>query len=537
MRKQSALVIFVLSAAFTLRAQQEKRVFDIRAFGAESGGKTLCTRAIQQAVDACEAAGGGVVYLPSGRWLTGTISLKSKVTLWFDQGCVLLGSPRLEDYPVKMPSVRSFTDNYVRQTLIRGEGLEHIAIRGQGTIDGNGGAFFGKKFKVRPYLIRFIRCTDVLVEGVHLRNSAMWMQHYLACDRVRIRGITVWNHVNYNNDGLDIDGCHDVIVSGCSISSGDDALCLKSTLNRSCRNIVITNCVLSSHCNAIKMGTETTGGFQNVTITNCAIFSPPFTEKIIGRKRGLAGIALEIVDGGILNRIAISNIVIRGVTTPIFLRLGNRARPYTRGAPKPGVGSFRNVTISNVVATGSSTIGCSITGLPGHFVENVTLRDITVGFEGGGKAELAGREIPEKPRSYPECTMFGPLPAYGFYCRHVRGLRFYNLTLQTETPDLRHALVFEDVEDLLIDGLKAPFAQGARALIRMTQTRGALIRGSSAPDGADPFLSLTGEKTERIVLTGNDLRRARRTVELGSNVPQDALTRLANIPPAGAGPF
>ena len=208
------------------------------------------------------------------------------------------------------------------------------------------------------------------------------------------------------------------------IDSDDDALCLKSTLERACKNVTVSNCVLSSHANAIKMGTESNGGFQNITITNCTICSPRYSQVTYGCQRGLAGIALEIVDGGDLDGVVLSNIAMRGVTVPIFIRLGNRARPFKPGMPKPEVGRFRNVSLNNIVATGVSNVGCSITGLPQHPVENVTFRDIRIEFEGGGSRAEAGKQVPEKADSYPESTMFGVLPAYGFYCRHARGLKF-----------------------------------------------------------------------------------------------------------------
>ncbi|NOX54332.1 MAG: glycoside hydrolase family 28 protein, partial [Planctomycetes bacterium] len=490
-------------------------VVDIRSFGAKPDGKTLCTEAIQAAIDRCAAAGGGTVYLPAGKWLSGTIFLKSRVTLRLASGCVLLGSTDPKHYPEIIPAVRSYTDRYVRQSLIAGEDLDDVAICGRGTIDGNGQAFRWKEWKNRPYLIRLVNCRDVRVEGVTLRNSAMWMQHYLACDRVRIRGITVWNHVTYNNDGLDIDGCHDVTISDCVMDTDDDALCLKSTLDRACENVTISNCVLSSHCNALKMGTESNGGFRNITITNCTVVSPRYTKSTYGRHRGLAGIALEIVDGGTLDQVLISNIAIRGVTVPIFLRLGNRARPFKKDMPKPSVGSFRNVILSSIVATGTGNIGCSITGIPGHPIENVTLRDINLGFEGGGTAEQADREIPEREAAYPESGMFGVLPAYGFYCRHVKGLRFENIRLRTEKPDQRHALVCDDVSDLVIDGLDTAGSSDARPVIRLTDTRDVMIRGCRPVNSVDTFLQLTGGRTARVVLTANDLRRVKRAVQLG----------------------
>jgi polygalacturonase len=161
------------------------------------------------------------------------------------------------------------------------------------------------------------------------------------------------------------------------------------------------------------MGTESGGGFQNITVTNCTICSPRYSKVTYGRQRGLAGLALEIVDGGTLDRVAISNVVMKGVSVPIFMRLGNRARQYGSGGRQPGVGTFRNVVVNNIVATEVSSVGCSITGLPGHPVENVSLSNVKLTFEGGGTREDASREIPEKAASYPESTMFGTLPAYG----------------------------------------------------------------------------------------------------------------------------
>ena len=302
-------------------AAQEPAV-NVRDLGAVPDGKTLCTSAIQAAIDRCSNSGGGTVLLPPGKWLSGTLFLMDNVTLYLAAGSTLLGSADLKDYPENVPKTRSYTDAYVNRSLIAGEDLRNVAIRGRGTIDGQGGQFRlrGNGYQCRPYAIRLVGCRDVLVEDVQLRNSAMWMQHYLACDRVRIRAVRVSNHVNANNDGLDIDGCHDFQVSDCVIDSDDDAICLKATSPRSNENVTISNCILSSLCNALKMGTESTGGCKNLTVANCAIRKPR------RRQRGLAGIALEIVNGGDLDRVTISNVTIDGYLSPVFLRLGNRAQ-------------------------------------------------------------------------------------------------------------------------------------------------------------------------------------------------------------------
>jgi polygalacturonase len=427
---------------------------DIRQYGAVSDGKTLCTAAIQKAVDHCAAAGGGTVYFPPGVWLSGTIELRSHVTLRLDAGCRLLGSAKAADYPEWVPNIRSYSKTYVRQSLIRGENLEDVAICGRGTIDGQGGKFRWKGYKNRPFLIRLVNCRRVLVENVALSNSAMWMQQYLACEGVTLRGITVFNHSTYNNDGIDLDSCRGAIVSDCKIDSDDDGICLKSTGERPCENVAITNCVVSSHCNAIKMGTESEGGFRNITISNCAVSSPATTKAINGADRGQGGLSLELVDGGALENVAVSNLAIDGVTVPIFLRLGNRGRPIDERSPKPGVGTFRNVVLGNIVATRAGKIGCSITGIPGHPIENVQLSNIQIAFDGGGTPREAAAIVPEREAHYPEGTMFGTLPAYGFYCRHVTGLKLRDVSLRTERPDARPAVVCDDVKDVVLDDVR-----------------------------------------------------------------------------------
>ena len=306
--------------------------------------------------------------------------------LYLEAGAVLEGSKNLDDYPVTVPDVRSYTDNYTDRSLIYGEGLENIAITGQGTLDGNGASFkpsddLRKKdlfqwYKVRPYMIRIINCKDILIRDVTIINSPMWVQHYLACEDVNIDGITVNSRVNNNNDGIDIDGCNKVRISNCDIISGDDAIVLKSTLDKPCNNVTITNCVISSNCNAFKLGTETNGGFQNITLSNCTIYDTR-----------LSGITLQMVDGGTLDRVSISNVTMNNVGTAIFIRLGNRARPYSendpkiytnregvnKNIPKPGMGKLSDVIISNIQADNVGNTGCSITGLPGYPVENITL--------------------------------------------------------------------------------------------------------------------------------------------------------------------
>jgi polygalacturonase len=410
----------------------------------------------------------------------------------------------------------------VFRNLIHGDSLHDIAIRGKGTIDGNGDAFRDKT-KKRPKNIYLENCRNVLIEGVRLRNAGCWMQHYRSCEKLIIRDIEVNNHVSFNNDGLDVDSCSDVAISGCRVDSDDDAIVFKSLSSRPCRNVRIENCIISSHCNALKMGTESGGGFVDIRVANCKVSSPKYSKVIYGTQRGLAGVALEIVDGGRLENVHVSDVNMDGVSVPIFLRLGNRARVYGSG-PKPGVGTFRKVVIKNITATRMSVIGCAIAGLPGHPIEDVTLENIRLGFDGGGTREGARRQIPERSEAYPESKMFGNLPAYGFYCRHVKGLRFANVQLRADTADLRHAIMFDDAEDVTVDGLNAAFWPGAAAMLRLANTRNATLRHCASKSPVNTLLQLDDPATRAIVLEASprQLKTVRQPVASSPDVPADA---------------
>ncbi len=498
-------------------------VCDIRDYGAKPDGTTLCTAAIQKAIERCAGDGGGTVRLTAGSWLSGTIFLRSGVTLQLDAGCTLLGSTNRLDY-LHLKSDDPPSAAPVVHDLIVGEKLERIAIRGAGRIDGNGSVWRDPKGK-RPKAILFSGCRDVLVEDIHIVGTGSWAQHYRNCDRLVLRGITVFNHVTFNNDGLDVDSCRDVTITGCNIDSDDDGLCLKSTSNLPCENVTISDCKVSSHCNGLKMGTESGGGFINIKISKCSVSSPKRSKAIYGNQRGLAGIALEIVDGGKMDRVSVSDIDIEGVSVPIFVRLGNRARIYKPATTKPGVGTLQNVALRNIVARGCSTIGCSITGLPDHPVRNVTLENIQLGFEGGeGKGTLA-KPVPERPASYPESKMFGTLPAWGFYCRHVCGLSFRNVQLRTTKPDLRHVFVCDDAEDVTLAKLDAQFSPGAAAMIRLIQSKGILLSDSPLKAPGGTLLEVSGSESCRIKLQKNDLGSVGKVVELSADVPSDAVSQ------------
>lgn len=429
-------------------------VHDITAYGAVADTTHLSTAAIQRAIDTCNAAGGGEVLVPAGDWKTGSIFLKSNVTLRLENGATLYGSTDIRDYiPVKTNYVSLRTHTPTIQ-LIYADKARSVAITGQGTIDGRGAAFpkltWDDEGITRPHLLRFIQCSDITVSGITLRNSGCWMQHYLACDRLKIQGITVYNRNNYNNDALDLDGCHDVVVSDMIADSDDDAITLKSTSPRLCEDITISNCTVSSHCNGIKLGTETNGGFRNIIIRGVTVKpSADQSTQFFGYDGGIghSAISLEIVDGGTMTNVDIADITIRGTQCPIFIRLANRARAYSPDVPVENIGSISGIRLHDILIDDAGPGGSSITGLAGHPVRDVELRDITIRHAGGQPETPAPTD--EKVADYPESTMWGILPAQGFWLNHTDGVRISNLRVIPATPDARPAILATDSPNLI----------------------------------------------------------------------------------------
>ena len=436
--------------------------FNVTRFGAVGDGVNLDTEAIQSAIDACTKAGGGNVILPAGTYLSGTLMLRDHVNLHLQEGATLLGSTNLGDYPEIQSEMRHYYEKIVLRSLIYGENLSHISITGKGTIDGQGAAFVvttkkkPDRYLERPHIIRMIACKNVQVKDINLRNSAMWMQHYLACENLTLTGIKVYNHANQNNDMIDIDGCRNVIISDCYGDTDDDALTFKSTSEHACENITVTNCILSSHCNAIKCGTESTGGFKNFTISNCVIKPSEDEVPIFGKRNGISGISLEIVDGGVMDGITISNISIDGPEVPIFIRLGNRARKHFPEAETPAVGQLSNVLISQVIARNTGKTGCAITGIPGYPVKNIKLSNMILEFAGGVKDPVNPADVPELEDLYPEATMFGELPAYAFFIRHAEDISLSDITATTIDPDMRKPVLTQDVKGITITNAPRP---------------------------------------------------------------------------------
>lgn len=458
---------------------------------------------IQKAIDHCAATGGGTVYVPAGVFVSGTIFLKSNVHLQLQVNAVIQGS-------VNHPA------DYPGRGLVVAENIENASVMGEGVLDGQGdhkNFQYGDNKGNRPHVILFTRCRNMTVKGITLRNSAWWTLRLAYCDGVKVLGINIYGHGNFNCDGIDIDS-KNVLIADCRVDCDDDAICFKSdAADFDVEHVVVTNCILSSNCNAIKFGTASHAGFRNITISNCVIHKASENNIRNWRNmRGVAadttvisGIALEVVDGGFMDQVVISNISMRDIQTPLFIRLGSRKK----------AGSLRNVIISGITAYNESLITSSITGIPGHYVENITLRDFVFYYTGGANLEDAVRTVPENEKSYPENRMFGPtLPAYGLYVRHARNLTIENFQCYTLQPDARPAFVFDDIQNLSLNNFQASSPSGDQALIRLNQASDIYISGFRAPQTTIPlFLQVVGGQCKNISMVRNDFTRVAKDVE------------------------
>ncbi|MBQ9547661.1 MAG: hypothetical protein IJV01_00675 [Bacteroidales bacterium] len=421
-----------------LLGQTLARSADAQPFKAYADGKKDATEAIQDAIDRCSNQGGGELVLPPGTYLCGTLKMRSHVSLVLSRGAVLKGH-------------LDYAHRYEKRAFILCEGIEDFSICGEGTIDGQSdrldfeGGGFKNNDKVRPYIMLLQDCRDFAVRDVHLVNSARWTLRIRDCEKGIVDRVTIRSLSFINNDGIDIDG-RDITVSNCIINSDDDAICLKSdNPERIVENITITNCIVASNSNAIKFGTASKGGFRNISISNCVVRANPVSPRRNiwevyrniepGTLAGLSGIAIESVDGGLVEHISISNIAMSGITSPIFLCLGRRH----------GAGILRHILISNVTAVTEGVLPCVIAGLPEKKIENVQLSNINIVRK---SADVRMPENPkESPTSYPEARMYGHRnPACGIYARHVDGLHVDNFTVTVlGEGEERPVVVLDDV--------------------------------------------------------------------------------------------
>jgi polygalacturonase len=512
-----------MGVAFASRSAlaQQGATKSILDYGANPDGKSLSTRAIQRAIDEVSHAGGGIVHAPAGRFLIGGLELKSRVTLYLDEGCTLLGSTSIDDYE-SHPSTKGFH-------VLFAQNAEDVALGGPGTIDGQGPAFWEKSDRVPPLpqdawkdvathyvqvkkgrqrpspMIEFAQCKNVNVSGVTLKFSAGWTIRSAACEKVNIDGIHIRNpFFGINTDGIDIAASNDVQISNCDILTGDDAVVLKSANPygepRPTKNIKVTNCKMTTSCNGFKIGTETSGAFESISFSNSFVYSDPANPL---NTHVIAGIALEMVDGGSIDGVTISNIRMQNVRTPIFVRLEQRKRS--------DASFLRDVSIDGVEASGA-IVTSSITGIPGLRPSDITVSNSHIRTVEQGKRDWVHRDIPEEPDHYPEAWMLGHLPAYGFYVRHGDRVQLRNVEIIPDKPDARPAIVCDDVNDVTLSGLQLAAPVDDAPLIELRNTTKALLTGMHSPAGVKVFAEISGGKSSGIALKGNTLDAGQQAV-------------------------
>lgn len=448
--------------------------------GIVGDGATMNTQAIQKAIDSISASkAGGVLVFGPGEYLTGLVELKSNVELRLEKGATILGSTNPYDFDnLNQASIGKRGDEDVHQGLIVSEKAQNIKITGDGTIDARGldlalaidslhliGERIDpnyntrrKRPSTRPKLLFFSNSENILIKGVTFRNSAGWGLSMHCANHLLIDSVTVFNRGYWNNDGIDINDCKNVIVRRCDINAADDGVCLKSdNPNTCCDSVLIEDCRIASSASAVKFGTASYGGFKNVTIRNIYVYDT-----------FRSAVALETVDGGILENILVDGVKAVNTGNAIFVRLG------ARHDDRPGI--CRNITIKNMsagvpfgrpdeaydlrgpeVSFFHNPFPSSITGIPGRYVENVSLENIEIVYPGRATKGMAYhglyrvKEVNEAIAEYPEFSMFGELPSWAFYVRHVKGISFKNIKVTLKESDFRPAFVFDDVEGLSID--------------------------------------------------------------------------------------
>lgn len=443
----------------TFASVAEAKDVMVKDYGVKSDGKTLCTKALQKAIDDCAQSGGGKVLFSTGRYVTGTLQLRSNVLLSIPQGATILGSTDYEhDYP--------------QRALIYAENVEKAGIVGEGTIDGSSAdpVVLAKGYQVndsyRPNLLFFTDCRQMRLTDVSLRGAGSWTVHLFRVDGMIIDRINLKCLAQGNNDGIDVDG-KNIVISNSIIECDDDGICLKSDdKNSMVENIVVTNCVIASNCNPIKFGTASLAGFRNINISNCAIrrttetniwqWWKEYRHIAEGTLTGLAGIAIESADGGLIEHVNIQNITMEGVITPIFIVLNHR---------KGDTGQIRDIYINNVSAKADGVVPCIITGSPKTKVSDIVLRDIRVEHEGG---EADNNKVLDESNGYPENRMFGHIiPAGGLYVRHAERVLVDNMQVTQRNKDYRPVIILNDV-----DGFTGRDIHGSDDSVPMWRTQG-----------------------------------------------------------------
>jgi len=461
-----------MSFSLQLPAKAFDPYFNVRDYGAAGDGKHMDSQGINKAIEAAASTGGGTVYLPAGSYLSGSIRLKSNITLLIGQGATLVaadpgaGIPYDEPEPADNDLYQDFGHSHFHNSLIWGDHLENISIIGTGTIFGKGLARNGRKGDQNPNKSISLKwCKNVLIRDITIAHGGWFGILATGVDNLTIDNIKE----DTNRDGMDIDCCHYVHISNCKVNTPlDDGICLKSSyaLNvlRSTENVTITNCIVSGYDEGsfldgtykrtppsnsfdkgpfgrIKFGTESNGGFKNITISSC----------VFDYCRGLA---LETTDGALIEDVTIDNITMRDiVNSPIYLRIGARMRAPA-GTP---IGELRRIVIGNVVVYNADPRqACIVSGVPGRDIDEISLHDIRIYTKGGGTAAQAARLMPEVEKDYPEPERHGITTAYGFYIRHVSHLEMHDIKVIPMMQDERPAFVLDSVSYAALSHISLP---------------------------------------------------------------------------------
>ncbi len=470
---------------FTATATTSQKVFyDVRTYGAKGDGVTLDTKAINDAIDAAASAGGGTVYFSAGIYLSYSIHLKSHISIFLDAGCVLfaadtsVGGKYDEAEPNAFDQFQDYGHSHWHNSLIWGENLEDISIYGPGIINGKG--LSRNASARRPWGNKAIALK--LCRNVILRDFTILYGGHFAILATGVDNFTVDNlKMDTNRDGIDIDCCSMVRVSNCTINSPyDDGICLKSSYGlgyaKPTQDVTITNCQVSGFdvgtlydatykreewkrvpdrggpTGRIKFGTESNGGFRNITISNCVF-------------EYCRGLALESVDGALLEDVTITNITMRDiVNAPIFLRLASRMRDPGSDSTR---GTLRRVMISNIVVyNADSHSGCLISGVPGKMIEDVELNNIRIYYrEMDSSIAKIQSMVPEYEKAYPEPSHMGVMPSYGFFIRHVKGIKMNNVEVSYMGKEIRPAFYLDDVKDADLFRIKAEPVNGTKTFV------------------------------------------------------------------------
>jgi polygalacturonase len=502
---------------------------DVTKYGAVGDGKTMNTTFLQKAIDDCHNSGGGKVIFPPGNYLSGTIVMKDNVTLHFQKNSRLLGSTDIEDYRNLDPFTEGLGIN-VGWALLVAVDAKNIGIEGEGAIDGQGSKLKekhilkdtrpeGQRWGRRPFLVRIVRCNGVTVKDITLNYAAAWTSHYFQSKNLHIENVKIVSVGVAHNDGIGIDGCQEVRIKNCDVVSGDDALVFKTTSSKmACKNIVVTGMRLKSSQAGIKMGTESMAPFENIRISDCHIYDT---------KNG--GIKLLTVDGAHLRNVEISDITMDEVRTPMLFRLGSRLNVFRKSQDtKQPTGTFENVVIKNIKAKASDSAqlkppsGILITGVPGHYITGLTLENIEIDLLGNGTGENSRQVVPEAIDQYPEVKTFGPtIPAYGIWARHVKGLKLKNINFHLKLNDLRPVFICEDGNDIDLTGWNIPETNGAQAIIRLENVRGAKITKMNVQGSANVFVRIEGRESSDIKLSKNKIKGIKRSIETTPEVKTD----------------